>query len=108
MSEQIEEIEPAKKNILTKKKEAPEQLPKQFEEVEELKKKKIKKAMNPAEKYADFLHKSVVRGFVEVDYFKEQGLGLLLDKLQAQGWLKLFTNTHRGCSVPDLVEVFAN
>ena len=82
-------------------------MPEQFEEVEEPKKKKFKKAMTPVEKYAHFLQKSVVSGkMVKVDYFKEQGLGLFLDKLQAQGWLELFTN--KGCSVPDLVEFYAN
>jgi len=90
-------------------KDALEQVPEQFEEVEEPKEKKFKKFMTPAEKYAHFLQKSVVRGkVVKVDYFKEQGLGLFLDKLQAQGWLELFTNTHKGCSVPDLVEFYAN
>ena len=31
-----------------------------------------------------------------------------MQKLEAQGWLKLFTNTLRGCSVPDLAEFYAN
>ena len=82
-------------------------MPEQFEEAKEPKKNKLKKAMTPTEKYAHFLHKSVVRGkVVKVDYFKEQCLGLFLDKLQAQGWLELFTNTHRGCSVLDLAEFY--
>jgi len=60
-------------------------------------------------KYAHFLQRSVVRGkAMKMDYFKEQGLGLFLQKLEAQGWLKLFTNTLRGCSVPDLEEFYAN
>jgi len=64
-------------------------------------------AMTPTEKYAHFLQKSVVRGkIVKVDYFREQGLGLFFDKLQAQGWLELFIN--KGCSVPDLVVFYAN
>ena len=41
-------------------------------------------------------------------YFQEQGLGVFLDKPQSQGWLELFTNTQRGCSVPDLAEFYAN
>jgi len=62
--------------------------------------------MTPAETSAHFLQNSVVRSkVVKVDYFKEQGLRLL-DKLQAQGWLELFTNTHRGCSVLDLAEFY--
>ena len=61
-----------------------EQVPKQCEETEEPKKKKPKKAMNPDAKYAHFLQKSVVKGkVVKIDYFKEQGLGLFLDKLEA-------------------------
>ena len=31
---------------------------------------------------------------------------LFLDKLEAQGWLRLFINTHRWCFVVDLVECF--
>ena len=73
------------------------------------KKKHIKKAMTPAKNYAHFLQKIVVRGkVVKVEYFKEQGLGLFLDKLEAQGWLGLFTNTHRGCFVRNLAEFYAN
>jgi len=45
---------------------------------------------------------------VRVDYFQEPGLQVFLDKIQAQGWLALFTNTQRGCSIPDLVEFYAN
>jgi len=33
---------------------------------------------------------------------------VLLQKLEAQGWLDLFTNTHRGHFVPDLAEFYAN
>jgi len=47
-------------------------VPEEFEEVVEPKKKKRKKAMTPAKKYAHFLQKSVVRGkVVKVEYFKE-------------------------------------
>jgi len=31
-----------------------------------------------------------------------------LEKLRAQGWLDLFTNTQLGCSVLDLAEFYAN
>jgi len=31
-----------------------------------------------------------------------------LDKLRAQGWLELFTNTQLGCSQSDPAEVYAN
>ena len=30
-----------------------------------------------------------------------------MDKLRAQGWLELFTNTELGCSVSDLAEFYA-
>jgi len=33
---------------------------------------------------------------------------VFLDKLRAQEWLKLFTHTHLGCSVPDLAEFYEN
>ena len=33
---------------------------------------------------------------------------MFLDKLEAQGWLNLFIDTKRGCSVPDLAECYAN
>ena len=33
---------------------------------------------------------------------------MFLDKLRAQGWLELFTNTRLGCSVSDLAEFYAN
>ena len=33
---------------------------------------------------------------------------MFLDKLRAQGWLELFTNTQLGCSEPDLAEFYAN
>ena len=51
----------------------------------------------------------MVRGkAVKVDYVKEQRLELFSDKLQTQGWLKLFINNHRECSVLDLAEFYAN
>ena len=79
------------------------------EEFEEPNIKKLKNAITPAEMSSHFLQNNVVRGkVVKVDYFKEQRLWLFLDKLQAQGWLGLFTNNYRGCSVLNLVEFYAN
>jgi len=47
-------------------------VPDEFKEVNEPKKKKLKKAISPAKKYAHFLEKSVVRGkVIKVEYFKE-------------------------------------
>ena len=45
---------------------------------------------------------------MKVLYFQDQGLEVFLDKLRAQGWLGTFTNTKRGCSVPELTEFYAN
>ena len=45
---------------------------------------------------------------VKVGYFREQELEVFLDKLRAQGWLELYTNTPMGCSQPDLAEFYAN
>ena len=45
---------------------------------------------------------------MKVGYFQEQGLEVFLDKLRAQGWLALFTNTQLGYSVLDLAEFYAN
>jgi len=45
---------------------------------------------------------------VKVAYFQEQGLEVFLEKLRAQRWLNLFTNTQLGCSVPNVVELYAN
>jgi len=65
--------------------------------------------MTLSKRYEHFLQKSVVRGkVVKVSYFQEQGLGVFLEKLEAQGWLDLFTDTKRGCLVPDLVELYVN
>ena len=33
---------------------------------------------------------------------------MFLDKLKAQGWYELFTNTQMGCSQPDVAEFYAN
>ena len=65
--------------------------------------------MTLAERYEHFLQKSVVRRkVVKVSYFQEQGLTVFLEKLEAQGWLDLFTDTKRGYLVSDLAEFYAN
>jgi len=67
------------------------------------------KNMTLVERYEHFLQKSVLREKVtKVSYFQEQRLGVFLEKLEAQGWLDLFTDTKRGCSVPDLADFYAN
>jgi len=92
-----------------KKRYAPKQVSKLVEDVEASKKKRMRKNMSFAEKYEHFLQKSAVRDkVVKVSYFQEQGLGLFLEKLVAQGWLDLFTNTKKGCFDLDLVEFYAN
>ena len=45
---------------------------------------------------------------IKLSYFQEQGLEVFLDKLKAQGWYELFTNTQMGCSQPDVTEFYAN
>ena len=45
---------------------------------------------------------------VKVQYFEEYGLGVFLEKLRAQGWLELFTNTQLGCSILELAGFYAN
>jgi len=45
---------------------------------------------------------------MKVWYFEEQGLGAFLQKLRAQGWLELSTNTQLGCSVAELAEFYTN
>jgi len=56
-----------------------------------------------------FLKRGVVRGkIVKVGYFQEQGLEVFLDKMKAQGWFKLFTNTQLRCCQPDVAEFYAN
>ena len=47
--------------------------------------------------HAQLLKGNVVRGkVVNVSLFEEQGLGVFLTKLRAQGWLDLFANTQQG------------
>ena len=78
-------------------------------ESDEPKKKKVRKNMTLAERYEHFLLKSVVWGeVVKVSWLQEQGLGVLVEKLEAQGWLGLFTDTKRGCSVPNLAAFYRN
>jgi len=56
-----------------------------------------------------FLKKGVVRGkIVKVGYFQEQGLEVFLDKLKAQGWFELFTNTQLEYSQPDVAEFYVS
>jgi len=56
-----------------------------------------------------FLKRGVVMGkVVKVSFFQEQGLEVFLDKLKAQGWFELFTNTQLGFSQPDVAEFYAN
>jgi len=65
--------------------------------------------MTLGERYEHFLQKSVVRGkVVKVSYFQKQGLGVFVEKIKAQGWLELFSDPKRWCSVPDLAEFYAN
>jgi len=71
--------------------------------------KKAKTSVAPSPKLEKFLKRGVVRGkIVKVGFFREHGLEVFLDKLRAQGWLELFTNTQLGCSEPDLAEFYAN
>ena len=56
-----------------------------------------------------FLKRGLVRGkIVKAGYFREQELEEFLNKLKAQGWFELFTNTPMGCSQPDVAEFYAN
>jgi len=56
-----------------------------------------------------FQKQGVVRGkLVKVSYFQEQGLEVFIDKLKAQAWFELFTDTQMGCSQPDVAEFYAN
>jgi len=65
--------------------------------------------MTLVEKYEHFFQKTIVRGkMVKVSHFQEQGLGVFLEKLEAQGWLEIFTNIKRGCFVSELAEFYAN
>jgi len=69
----------------------------------------VKTAVAPSPKLEKFQKRGVVRGkLVKVSYFQEQGLEVFLDKLKAQGWFELFTNTQIGCSQPDVAEFYAN
>jgi len=62
--------------------------------VEEPSSKKPKSSVAPSTKLEKFLKRGVVRGkIVKVGYFREQWLEVFLDKLRAQAWLLLFTNT---------------
>jgi len=73
------------------------------------KKAKKEAPFTASSKLTQLLQRSVVRGkIIKVGYFQEQALEVFLDKLRAQGWLKLFTNTQLGCSVTDLAEFYAN
>ena len=87
----------------------PEQVSELVEESDEPKKKKVRKNMTLVERYENFLQKFVVQGkVVKVSYFQEPGLGVFVETLEAQGWLELFTDPKRGCSIPDLAEFYAN
>ena len=67
-----------------------------------------KTASSPTPNLEKFLNRGVVRGkVVREEYFREQNLGKFLKKLQDQGLLTVFTNTHMGCSQPDLAEFYA-
>jgi len=55
------------------------------------------------------VQRNVVTGkIIKVAYFQEQGLEVFWDKLRAEGWLELFTNTQLGCFMSDLAEFYAN
>jgi len=59
--------------------------------------KRAKSEVAPSPKLEKFQKRGVVRGkLVKVSYFQEQGLEVFLDKLKAQGWYKMFTNTQMG------------
>ena len=56
--------------------------------------KRAKSEVVPSPKLEKFLKRGVVRGkIVKVGYFQEQDLEVFLDKLKAQRWFELFTNT---------------
>jgi len=56
------------------------------ETAKELSSKRAKSAVAPSPKLEKFLKRGVVRDkIVKVDYFREQGLEVFLDKLKAQG-----------------------
>ena len=98
---------PSEKAV-SKRKFSPKQGPAEGESIE-LSSKKAKKAAPTTSKLAQLLQRRVARGkIVKVAYFQEQGMKIFLDKLRAQAWLALFTNTQLGCSIPDLAEFYAN
>jgi len=71
--------------------------------------KQVKTEVAPSPKLEKFQKRGVVRGkLVKVSYFQKQGLEAFLEKLKAQGWFELFTNTQMGCSQPDVAEFYAN
>jgi len=71
--------------------------------------KRPKSEVAPSPKLEKFQKRGVVRGkLVRVSYFQDQGLEVFLEKLRAQGWYELFTNTQLGCSQPDVAEFYAN
>jgi len=71
--------------------------------------KRAKTEVVPLPKLEKFLKRGVTREkIVKVGYFQEQGLEVFMDKMKAQGWFELFTNTQLGCSQPDVAEFYAN
>ena len=71
--------------------------------------KRVKTDVAPSPKLEKFHKRGVVtEKLVKVRYFQEQGLAVFLEKLKAQGWFELFTNTQMGCSQPDVAEFYAN
>ena len=71
--------------------------------------KRARSEVAPSPKLEKFLKRGVVRDkIVKVGYFQEQGLEVFLDKLKAQGWFELLTNTQLECSQPDVAEFYAN
>ena len=69
----------------------------------------VKTEVAPSPKLEKFQKRGVVRGkLAKVSYFQEQGLEVFLEKLKAEGWFELFTNTQTECSQPDVAEFYAN
>ena len=89
----------APKKSIAKRKLSPKQPPTQGPTEKSPIKPSAKKAKKtaplvPSSRLAQLLKRSVVRGkIMKVQYFEEQGLGVFLKKLRAQGWLELFANT---------------
>ena len=69
--------------------------------------KKPKTVVAPSPKLEKFQNRGVVRGKM-VSYFQDQGLEVFLDKMKAQGWYELFTNTQLGFSQLDVAEFYTN